>query len=338
MPWLGPIEALQAAQGELHPAQVHPLHVFWSTPRRIRLDFDETTAAACDVCAEHHDRCLTQYVTRNYGLNYKGPWRHPLSPYYKVKDDWLPVHPQPGGLGYRHWLGLTLGQDNDRRQILAAPVVAHFLADQERRLATSGLALRLWCFGHDMDNMKARCWHEATMPLYDLTQCSAAETQALRDDVRDWIGAAESVASLLRLAVKSAFFPDDGKTRDLSHVDAAFWSATEQGFHRALRDTIAAYRSGIAPDGIATREAWLKHLQAQALSLFDRDFVGAGLPAARNMARVAGAHLTLRRGLYGPKLRSALGLPVTVPDAAKGRSTGKSKARATPQPNRGAPA
>jgi CRISPR system Cascade subunit CasA len=24
---------------------------------------------------------------------------------------------------------------------------------------------RLWAFGYDMENMKARCWYESTMPL-----------------------------------------------------------------------------------------------------------------------------------------------------------------------------
>lgn len=322
MPWLSAVGALQAQAGEVQPTQVHPLHVYWSMPRRIRLDFLNTIAGICDLCGTHDERCLTQYVTRNYGLNYKGPWRHPLSPYYKVKDEWLPVHPQPGGLGYRHWLGLTLGVDSATRRINAAPVVAHFLADQERRLVAADLPLRLWCFGHDMDNMKARCWYEATMPLYTLAACTSEQSAELRENVRDWISAADSVAEHLRNAVKNAFHADAGKDRksiDLSHVDAAFWSATERRFHHLLRDAIAACRDGMMGDGVASRELWLEHLQVQAFRQFERDFIGIGIPEPHNMARVARARAALRRNLYGPSLRSTLGLPALLQESAAAR-------------------
>ncbi len=97
---MGSQSELQAEGGEIAPIQVHPAHVFWAMPRRIRLNFSQPQAGSCDLCGRASDSLIDQYITRNYGLNYKGPWLHPLSPYYAVKDQLLAIHPQPGGVGY----------------------------------------------------------------------------------------------------------------------------------------------------------------------------------------------------------------------------------------------
>lgn len=49
-PWLTDVVSLQPG-GELAPAQVHPDHIFWATPRRIHLDLNnvgEGVAACAD--------------------------------------------------------------------------------------------------------------------------------------------------------------------------------------------------------------------------------------------------------------------------------------------------
>jgi CRISPR system Cascade subunit CasA len=322
LPWVAPIGRLQPEKGETQPSQVHPQHVLWATPRRLRLDFEQRQVGRCDLCHQYSDQLLVQYVTRNYGLNYKGPWRHPHSPYYGVKGEWLPMHPQPGGIGYRHWLGLVLGSSNDKKQIEAATAVSMVLGDTQvqRQLAREGLAWQLWCFGHDMDNMKARCWYEASLPLYQLADCEPATRQQLAEQVRDWVEAADLAASLLRRAVKNAWFGGDAKG-DFSHVDAAFWSGTAPMFYRTLQTTMARLRQqahgedGSAADQ-ATRERWFKHLCHRVLALFEDDFVGAGPIEQQNMARVASAHRELRRGLYGGKLHEAMGLPKPVREKA----------------------
>ncbi|OYW26025.1 MAG: hypothetical protein B7Z51_10515, partial [Methyloversatilis sp. 12-65-5] len=89
-PWLKPIEQLQTGEA-ISPAQVHPDHVFWAMPRRIHLDMDDVHAGECDVCGRHSETLIRQFIAKNHGLNYKGAWDHPLSPYYEVKGDWLPL-------------------------------------------------------------------------------------------------------------------------------------------------------------------------------------------------------------------------------------------------------
>ena len=122
-PWFGPITELQAQKGELAQSQVHPAHLFWAMPRRIRLETGEQIAGTCDACGRPSENLVSRYATKNYGLNYKGSWTHPLSPHYEGKEGWLPVHPQPDGLGYKHWLGWVLGVAGEKKSVRVAPVV-----------------------------------------------------------------------------------------------------------------------------------------------------------------------------------------------------------------------
>jgi CRISPR system Cascade subunit CasA len=226
-PWLAPVSAVQQDGGETAPVQVHPAHVFWAMPRRIRITPTELEASHCDICGRQSSALTGSYRTRNYGFNYKGAWNHPLSPYYALNDDGLPLHPQPGGLGYRHWLPLLLGQTSERKKLRRARVIEHFLTYRTR--AVPG-ALRLWAFGFDMDNMKARCWYEATLPVYGLADCDAAAQRRIEDEVGRWLRGAELAASLLRGAVKDAWFKEVPSKADYSAIDAAFWGGTESRF------------------------------------------------------------------------------------------------------------
>lgn len=308
-PWLASLTAIQREGGSVAQVQTHPFYVFWAMPRRIRLDFENASAGACDICARKSDHLVSQYVARNYGLNFKGAWSHPLSPYYQSAEGWLPLHPQPGGLGYRHWIGLVLGMQNERRKVKRAEVIAQFFeAEVERR---TGVGLRLWAFGYDMDNMKARCWYEATMPLYALSDCAPAIQKILREEIGAWLAGAELSASYTRGAVKDAWFSRDARGK-FDFVDAAFWSHTEPIFYELLRERIKAAREGLTTDRQATAERWRSRLRNAALHLFDKELVGTGPIEHQNPARIAKAYHQLGINLNGPKLRTALGLPVKV--------------------------
>ena len=314
-PWLGPITALQAPKGELAQSQVHPAHVFWAMPRRIRLDTATVTGGPCDLCGRNSDSLINRYGTKAHGLNYKGGWSHALSPYYETKEGWLPVHPQPGGLGYRHWLPWVLGATNAKTNIQPAQVVSRALQMPAR---TTGGTLRLWAFGYDMDNMKARCWYEASLPLYGLADCDRDARAWLQAEVGRWLDAATLAGSYLRTAVKGAWFGADARG-DFSHVDASFWAATEAAFYRHLQNLIEAARNGVDHPALPVREAWHRALTHAALHLFDHAFVGAGAIERQNPRRIALAHKQLRHSLHGPKLKLALGLPTDEPATKAGR-------------------
>ena len=306
-PWCASIMEIQKKDGETHPVQVHPAHVFWAMPRRIRLDLETVSSGVCDLCGRVSDLLIERYVARPKGLNYKGPWFHPLSPYYEGTEGMLPLHPQPDGLGYKHWLAWTLGMQSDKRKVERATAIDHFLLHSVEQRA--GIGLRLWAFGYDMDNMKARCWYESTMPLYALADCNTSTQRDLRDDVGTWLDGADLVASYLRGAVKDAWFSGDARG-EFAFVTAAFWSRTEAGFYALLGARIqAATDDSHSVDRHAASEGWMAHLGRAALHLFDGEWVGTGQIERTNPARVAAAHNQLSANLQGAKLRMALHLP-----------------------------
>lgn len=304
-PWLAATIAIQPDGGETAPIQVHPAHVFWAMPRRIRLDFDATTNGQCGICSQASERLVCQYITKNHGLNYKGAWDHPLSPYYETKEEWLPIHPQPGGLGYRHWLGWIMGITTEKRKQRRASVVDHVLVHRHRHISGQ---LRLWTFGYDMDNMKARCWYESALPLFGLADCAPDAHRRVESEVGLWLSGAELTAIYLRAAVKDAWFSRDARG-DFSAIDSSFWGRTEAGFYRNLKCLIDSVSDDHEMNTVQVRDSWQRLLIKSATNLFDEEFVGAGQIERQNPHRIAKAFQQLRRNLYGPKMREALGLP-----------------------------
>lgn len=336
-PWLGPISNLQppGSNGQIAQSQVHPAHLYWAMPRRIRLQAPEQIHGSCGACGRDRQTLYVRYATRNYGLNYKGEWRHPLSPYYETEKGWLCVHPQPGGIGYRHWMPWVLGVAANKQSVRVAGVVQRILSLPPHTVQG---ALRLWAFGYDMDNMKARCWYEATLPLHHLADLSLDARQALQAEVGRWLDAAEIGADTLRDAVFGARFrvemfrtrkQKDAVREHLRLSIADFWDSTEATFYRQLQTLIDAARQRIELPPLPTRKAWRRLLAGTALRLFDENFVGAGPVEQQNPRRAALARRQLLRNLHGPKLRAALGLPMDEPASKPGEKPAKRRAKET---------
>lgn len=324
-PWLTEIGKIQVTGGETQPLQVHPHHVFWAMPRRIRVDFDDVQSGRCDVCKRDSIQLLYRYFTKPQGLNYKGAWRHPFSPYYEIKEDWLPVHPQPGGFSYRNWLGWILGINQGKKSVQAAGIVDYFL--QERKKCQASGQFRLWAFGYDMDNMKPRCWYETTYPLYGLADLNRDTQNKVQNFITNRIEASEQAAFYLRQAVKQAWFGESEMRGDLSFVDKAFWDSTEASFYQQLFDLIEQARSesGIDMDDasfiIALGETWLKVLSDSATKLFDVDIVGAGAIGQQDPRRVAEAYTHLKWNLNGDAIKKILRLHVSEKKSKGSKST-----------------
>ena len=203
-PWLAPTRSADRYPMTT-PADksVHPLQCWWGLPRRIRLEFAENTEnQPCGLTGIVDMTHVTGWRQRPNGVNYQ-TWVHPLSPYYKnsstkpdpktgIVTSWLPVHPQPGGIGYRHWVGLVVS-DAAKTQRPSASVTAW----QSRCLDLPDEArdARILAAGYDTKNMKARSFVESEMPL---PGGSIAATQRVVFLARHLIAAAEIVASELR--------------------------------------------------------------------------------------------------------------------------------------------
>ena len=334
-PWLAEISKIQPLGGETQPKQVHPHHVFWAMPRRIRVDFADVKTGQCDVCKRDSTQLLHRYISKPHGLNYKGPWRHPFSPYYETKDGWLPTHPQQGSFSYKNWLAWVFGIKQGKKTVQAAGIVDYFF-EERAKFQKSG-QVRLWVFGYDMDNMKPRCWYETTFPLYGLAEAARATQTKIQNLIANRIEAAEQAVFYLRQAVKQAWFGESDLRGDLSFVDKAFWDSTEAGFYRQLNYLMnqARTETGIDMDDanfiIALGEAWHKVLIQCATKLFDVDIVGTGAIGQQDPRRIAEAYNGLQRNLKGDAIKTILHLPVTEKKNKPGKEGKKAKPSAEPQ-------
>ncbi len=299
-PWLAPTRSSDSKHGgqDTYPGDVNPLQMYWAMPRRIRLDWENTCEGICDICGLESDRLVSQYATQNYGINYNGPWKHPLSPHRFDKKDNTPIpqHPQPGGMSYRHWLRFVAGEELGE----AARGITAF----NKRNPSGILQLRLWVFGYDMDNMKARCWYETTYPLYLLEEGVRAIFMARAQSL---VSAASDVAGYVRSTVKEAWFKRPGDAKgDTSFLIEIFFQHTENNFFDLLRRLRDDLESG--GDGIAVLNAWHGILKKGAIELFDY-WAARGDVSVTNPRRIAMAHRKLLNLLHAGKIKKLLLLP-----------------------------
>ncbi|GJL83250.1 MAG: type I-E CRISPR-associated protein Cse1/CasA [marine bacterium B5-7] len=290
-PWLGTTRTSGPDSGQdTTPLDAHPLQMYWSMPRRIRIQWESIHEGECDLCGTSSERLVRQYVTQNYGINYTGAWQHPLSPYYlSNSNEALPRHPQPGGVNYKHWLSLIQDTDNSFRALVVkvfdAPTGSRKLASEQLRLHT---------FGYDMDNMKARCWYETTFPLFTLDE-SIREAFAVR--AHTLINAATETANWTRRCIKDAWFKRPGDAKgDTDFLVEAFLSHTEQAFFNQVRQLID--QLGAGHDGTQSSHGWHTTLCRSAIELFDY-WTSRGDFEAIDPRRVAEAHQKLTGWMYG---------------------------------------
>lgn len=323
-PWLAPTRVSDKTGAPVTPADAHPVQAYFGLPRRIRLEFNDA-GGRCDLTGIDDARTVAGYRMRNYGVQYAA-WQHPLTPHYQAASgEWLPLHGQPGGVGWKDWLGLTLLPKGEEKRRPAA-VVSHALAPGGRAAAMGVRTLRVRAFGYDMDNMKARAWVGAVVPAFAVADDERA--RLLWDVASKLTGATDLVASLLLGTVERALYarPQDAPG-DRSAVKAALWAATEAPFYAAM-----ARVADPATDLDASRHlltAFRDTLDQSAGAVFDRWCPAAGLaPEAmrRHVAARYGLVSALRGyGKMGEKLYTTLDVP--RPDGAQMKGAPKSRTR-----------
>ncbi len=334
-PWLAPTRLSDKTGRATTLNDIHPAQCFWGMPRRIRLDFEENVERlACDVTGEIEDVIVRTYRTRPWGVNYSSV-PHPLTPTYRVKEtepDWLPVHPQPGGIAYRHWLSFV-AEGTTRKAAVA-------ILEAERRLEIVSpldrAAGRLRVFGYDMDNMKARGFVESEMPLLVAPEQMRVDLENL---LRRLVDSAVETANILAGSVKTALEATGGESLNL--LRESFFRDTEQAFFAAAKGGLAALETAKDGDDPVPQlaRAWLDGfgreggaLKSAAVDAFDRAVPVDSLIATGDFKAiekaVAGRSLLLAAlagyGSSGAKLFRALQL---APPEAKGKNS-KSKRKA----------
>ena len=309
-PWLARTRTSEPKTGcDTTPNDVHPLQMFWGMPRRIRLDWGSMQEGVCDLCGNESGAVVMYYITKNYGVNYEGVWQHPLSPHYidAKTGKPMPVHAQPGGLGYRHWLGWVEGGE----AIKPASVVSYFREDTGRRL--EGEQLRLWAFGYDMDNMKPRCWYETTFPLYVIPDDEVRSEFAKR--VQSMVDVAMQISGLVQTCIKEAWFKRPGDVRgDTGFLKESFFQHTEAAFYALLHPLKEAIERQDDSHSRVLAD-WHATLSREAMALFDY-WAARGDIAVANPRRIAQAHQKLGKLIHGRKLLASLGIKSSKEEAA----------------------
>jgi len=322
-PWLSKTRTSDSkARGQTTtPADVHSLQVYWGMPRRIRLVFEPAQGRRCGLTGLADEHVVRLFRARNYGTNYAEDFRHPLTPYYRVKEGtpWLAIHGQASGVGYRHWLGLLV-KSSDKLREPAACVIASI-----RRLAGPS-DLRLIAHGYDMDNMKARGFATGALPIIGLTDEDHAElVRALAEAL---ILATDQAARLLLGTIKAALFSNPAEARgDLTFHGEQLWRQTEEPFYGMLRQAKALDPTASRVDQ-DLRQEWVKILRKQCLTIFDETARMDALDIV-DMARVVAARRNLLSALYGygksgQALVRALDLPVPEERSKRRKADNKS--------------
>lgn len=305
-PWLDATQTSEKKGSDILSNTVHPLHVFWAMPRRIRLIVQDE-AATCQLTGETTTQHVTHYRTQNYGGNYAGEWQHPLTPYTfdpkKPDKEPLSVKGQPGGIQYKIWDMLTFSSDDTGLRCALVVQQFHHLYGEELLEMHFHTMPRLWVFGYDMDNMKARGWYSVSMPLFAIPP---QQQQKLLEETRKLQKLSQEVLATCRRTIKEAWFnkPKEAKG-DMSFIDMAFWQRSENAFYQAVAHMVqhAAIQNGrLSPE--AAKQC-LMVLRRTAQDLFD-EYALTDVGNQRDIARKIKARQALIGWLYTQKKKNVI--------------------------------
>lgn len=314
-PWIQPTKTSENNQTTT-PEDVNPLHMYWAMPRRIRL-VDNQQLGTCDLLNLKNKKLISEYHTKNYGANYAGMWRHPLSPYYTdKKGQILPLHPKSDGVNYQHWMGLIGGNRDDNTS--PAENVFRFRQNRYRRLRSD---FHIWAFGYEMDKMKAVCWREGIMPVVWIQNSQSHES--FRTYTSALIEASKYVRNMVISKVKESWVNRPKELKgDFSFISDRFWQSTEPSFYQHLNELKTILDSDPKASIEEVMKSWQKELKTAAETIFE-DFSQDGAYDAVNPERVARAWNNLQNILRGPKLKEILGLPVAKKEQKGNAKNGK---------------
>lgn len=242
-PWLADTRTSERGSKTEITAQehVHPLHVHWAVPIRIRLAFDDGRAVGLRLA--------------QYGANYlSSAFRHPLSPYYKgSKDEGLPVHPKRR-IGYRDWVGLLVDDAENGRE--PAAVVGRSKNALEDKNAKD--KPRLLAFGYVTKKAEVDSWVEGEVPVWSV---KPEIKGSLESFIRKSVNAAEYVGLMLAGAVKDA--KGSGYGCETDTVKEMFHADTEAD----LLGLVNRAAEGENTDGLGGE--WVVAMRGAAVGVFD---------------------------------------------------------------------
>lgn len=303
-PWLAATRVSDKSGEPIYSQDVHPLHVYWAMPRRIRLVIDDASADTKvpikpidDLTGAYCDQIVSHYRTQNYGHNYEGDWSpHPITPYRfnpkKPEETPFSIKAQPGGINYKLWHMLTFTGKDSSSGFMRARVLDNAQAIQRRSRGKIS-AKRLWAFSYDMDNMKARGFYSKELPIYHI---QLKDQTQLLNTVLELHTLTDGIVRQLRESIKKGWLSErqaKDTNGDMSNIDAMFWQRSEPLFFAAIDD--AAHHSGKLTNDAGTR--WLNRINKLTEQIFEEQVLSSAVIKQRHMEQLN----QLRAFLYGNK-------------------------------------
>ena len=268
-PWLAPTRTSEdkSQHVQMGDPHFHPLQVYWNLPRRICICWQSNKVAhqqhsnsnqrrasshaavithqqvkqkeapnilhhTCSLCGQSTPAMAKTFITKPRGVKYEDISLHPLTPHKDISDKKTqgpalnPQKVQPSGIPYTHWPDIALKHNGKLRP---AAVVTRY-HELQRRLEVQ---LRLHSFGYDMDNMKARAWHEVKMPLFQVNKAASFE-ERVRNQL---VAPASECAIKLQQQIGQAFKGDAKVTlKSPPQVKKEFFQKTQGEFFQTLTD------------------------------------------------------------------------------------------------------
>ena len=306
-PWLAATKVSDKTGEPIYREEVHPLHIYWAMPRRIRLIIDAPTDEQSvsdlidDMTGEQCQQVVSQYRTQNYGHNYEGDWSpHPITPYRhnpkKPEDTPFSIKAQPGGINYKLWHMLSFTGKEGSSGFTRARVLDNAQVIQRRSRGKIS-AKRLWAFSYDMDNMKARGFYSKELPIYHI---SPRDQTRLLNTVLELHELTDSIIKQLRNSIKYSWMSErqakDSKG-DMSMIDTMFWQRSESIFFKTVEHAVNN-------DGQLTSKSaieWLSKISKLTEQIYEEQVLSTAVIKQRHMEQLN----SLRAFLYGSKQLTA---------------------------------
>jgi len=298
-PWLAKTKISTRKNGILvTPYDAHPLQVYWSMPRRIRLTFNENEKGVCDLTSKTGE-VVSKFIAEGSVKYDDELWRHPLTPYERGDNNKTSsVKPEPGGIGYRHWGGLIFGERDEKKGALPATIV-HIHRKVRRRRKYK---INLFAFGFDMNQAKVRNWHESIMPFLHIEE---EVEENFVSTIKDMVLASTEISKNLKQAVKRVWAMKIKKTKkklewkplkptpkeDSLFIQNEFWQKTETSFYQNLEALLKIVTED--SDDAPLLQNWFKHLHTTSIELFDR-YTTSGSMEYENPERIAVARKQMK--------------------------------------------
>jgi CRISPR system Cascade subunit CasA len=273
---------------------------------------------------------ITSYKEVNKGTEYQAPMKHPLSP-FDGKTRKKSILTQPGGVSYRHWRGFIIS--DSEREIEPARIVHEFINERQQ----PDWQFRLWAFGFDTDNMKARCWYDSKMPLITVEYEDVSEYENI---IAALIKAANIICGNIKIAIKQVLYgipeydavtrqtkwkyqdikkldADEEKARErvlnsvreqslFMSIETNFWQITEPAFYSILRHLTICIKE--KKDCAEFLDQWHRILCKEALRQFDSHILSGPIENMK-IKHIALAQKGLNGFNRGAIVRQILGLP-----------------------------